>query len=589
MVWSFLRPWMKALRDEGHDVEVACARGRHFDLLAREGYRMWEVPVARRFNPLANLRAFWMLYCLIRQGGFTVINTHSPVASAIGRLAAWLAGARNIVYTVHGFYFHDGTPKAARGVMIAIEWLLGRITSSFMFVSEEDRLTALRTGIARDESATSTINNGVDMTRFRPRETAETAGQRRIVGIAGRIVKEKGYREFLAMAKEVASQRDDVDFMVVGDCLPSDRDQFGEEFKRRAQEAGMAPRIHFTGHTSEVEKYLRQMNIFVLPSYREGFPVSVLEAMATGLPVVASAIRGCREAVAHGETGLLVEPRNARALTESVLFLLDSPDFAARMGEAGRRRAVKLYEESVVAGRYAEALREATRRGAGLMAARETRFERTMARAFDVVTCALALVALSPALAAVAILVRLKMGGPVIFRHTRPGLGGRPFVVYKFRTMSDARGPDGKLLPDAMRMNALGDLLRALSLDELPQLFNVLKGDMGLVGPRPLMMRYLPRYSARQMRRHDVRPGITGWAQVHGRNSIGWDEKFELDVWYVEHWSFWLDLQILALTVRKVIRREGITEDGQTTSSEFLGSSREERDGLVAMSRPGGD
>ena len=169
-------------------------------------------------------------------------------------------------------------------------------------------------------------------------------------------------------------------------------------------------------------------------------------------------------------------------------------------------------------------------------------------------------------------LVRRRLGSPVLFRQVRPGLHGRPFMMVKFRTMTDERGADGELLPDAQRLTPFGRFLRATSLDELPELWNVLRGEMSLVGPRPLLMEYLPLYSPEQARRHEVRPGITGWAQVNGRNAVSWNERFRLDVWYVDHCSLWLDLRILWLTVRKVLVREGISAQGEATMSKFTGN-----------------
>jgi lipopolysaccharide/colanic/teichoic acid biosynthesis glycosyltransferase len=193
-------------------------------------------------------------------------------------------------------------------------------------------------------------------------------------------------------------------------------------------------------------------------------------------------------------------------------------------------------------------------------------------RAFDRTAAAVGLVATSPLMLAAAAAVRLTMGPPVLFRQTRPGLHGRPFELVKFRTMREAYGPDGRPLPDADRLTPVGRALRATSLDELPQLWNVLRGELSLVGPRPLLVRYLPRYTPTQARRHDVLPGITGWAQVHGRNAIDWEAKLALDVWYVDHWSPWLDLKILVLTLARVARREGIAQPGEATMPEFLGT-----------------
>ena len=194
-----------------------------------------------------------------------------------------------------------------------------------------------------------------------------------------------------------------------------------------------------------------------------------------------------------------------------------------------------------------------------------------MKRIFDIAAALLAGILLCIPLLFLIWQVRRKLGGPVFFRQIRPGLHGQPFLMVKFRTMTDKRGLDGQLLPDAARLTVFGRFLRASSLDELPELWNVLKGDMSLVGPRPLLMEYLPLYSPEQTRRHEVRPGITGWAQVNGRNALSWEEKFKLDVWYADHRSLWLDVKILCLTVRKVLVREGISGDGEATMSKFTG------------------
>ena len=194
-------------------------------------------------------------------------------------------------------------------------------------------------------------------------------------------------------------------------------------------------------------------------------------------------------------------------------------------------------------------------------------------RTFDILISLAALLLLWPVLLVLAVLVRVKLGPPALFRQQRPGLHGRPFTMLKFRTMTDARDAQGNLLPDGERLSSFGRSLRSTSLDELPELINVLAGDMSLVGPRPLLMRYLDRYTPEQMRRHEVRPGITGWAQVNGRNAITWDQKFALDIWYVDHHSLRLDLRIIWLTVRNVLRREGISQAGEATMEEFFGTA----------------
>ncbi|KKK38725.1 sugar transferase [Mesobacillus campisalis] len=201
-----------------------------------------------------------------------------------------------------------------------------------------------------------------------------------------------------------------------------------------------------------------------------------------------------------------------------------------------------------------------------------------MKRTLDI-TCAFgALLLLSPIMIITALLVRLNLGSPVLFKQLRPGLHGKPFYIYKFRTMTDKRDSNGELLPDHVRLTPFGQLLRKFSLDEFPQLINVLKGDLSLVGPRPLLIEYLDLYTEEQARRHEVRPGITGWAQVNGRNAVSWEQKFELDVWYVDNHSIWLDLKILSMTFLKVAKSEGISQQGSVTAEKFRGTSNQEVD-----------
>ncbi len=193
-------------------------------------------------------------------------------------------------------------------------------------------------------------------------------------------------------------------------------------------------------------------------------------------------------------------------------------------------------------------------------------------RLFDLVLTIVGGVIISPIIILLSLLVRKKLGTPVLFSQVRPGLNGKPFRIYKFRTMTDEKDAAGNLLPDGERLTKFGRFLRSTSLDELPELWNVLKGDMSLVGPRPLLMEYLERYTPEQARRHEVRPGITGWAQVNGRNALSWEDKFKLDVWYVDNRSLWLDIKILWLTFAKVFKREGISQEGEATMSKFMGS-----------------
>jgi sugar transferase EpsL len=201
-------------------------------------------------------------------------------------------------------------------------------------------------------------------------------------------------------------------------------------------------------------------------------------------------------------------------------------------------------------------------------------YRRIGKRLLDLALTIPALLALAPVMVVIAWLVRLKLGSPMLFRHKRPGMHGRPFVLLKFRTMTDARGANGELLPDHQRRDRFGQMLRRTSMDELPELINVLKGDMSLVGPRPLLLSYLDRYTPEQMRRHEMLPGITGLAQVSGRNNLSWEEKFALDVWYVDNQSVWLDFRILAMTVRTVLGGEGVSAPSYVSAPEFMGTAK---------------
>jgi sugar transferase EpsL len=203
----------------------------------------------------------------------------------------------------------------------------------------------------------------------------------------------------------------------------------------------------------------------------------------------------------------------------------------------------------------------------------------TMKRTFDFMVSCVVLLLLLPVLLTVALLVRLVLGKPVLFRQDRPGLNAKSFTLLKFRTMTCARDANGELLADSQRLTALGRFLRSTSLDELPELLNVIRGEMSLVGPRPLLAQYLDRYTPEQMRRHEIKPGVTGWAQIHGRNGLDWNQKFALDLWYIDHQSFWLDLSILARTTKLVLTREGISQRGYATMPEFLGANVERENG----------
>ena len=358
----FLRPLESAMRSEGWRVTCVCSDGDFVPLLRSDGLRVEALPIDRGFNLVKHARSIFLLWRLFRREKFDIVHVHTPVASLLGRVAARLAGVPVVVYTAHGFYFHDEMRSWKREIFIALERLGGRLTDLLFTQSAEDARTAVERRMVPDRDVVA-IGNGVDPTRFRP---ADPVARNRVrdglgiprsavvVGMIGRMVAEKGYREFLDAAIEVASERPDTCFVAIGDRLPSDH-AAGVESELRRASALLGSRLILTGLRDDVPELLGALDIFTLPSHREGMPRTIIEAMMSALPVVATDIRGSREEVVPGETGLLVPVRDAHALAGGLLALIDDPAARDAMGRAGRARALAHFDEArVVARQIAE-------------------------------------------------------------------------------------------------------------------------------------------------------------------------------------------------------------------------------------------
>ena len=308
------------------------------------------------------------------------------------------------------------------------------------------------------------------------------------------------------------------------------------------------------------------------PLFRITIPSKTQAYMAAGKPIL-MAVRGdAADLVNWSQSGVLCEPGNPQSIAEAVKKLVDtSPEALASMGRNGKVFYDSTLSISIGTEEF-DRIFQVVAQTAFPVKTRQTGWRLWIKKLFDRSAALCGLVVLSPLLIVSSLLVWLSMGRPLLFRQQRPGWFGRPFTLFKFRTMSERRDSSGKLLADADRLTRLGRFLRTTSLDELPQLWNVLRGDISLVGPRPLLMDYLPRYSPEQARRHEVLPGITGWAQINGRNALSWEEKFSLDVWYVENWSLMLDLRIITATFGSVLRRQGIHGTNHATMPEFPGN-----------------
>jgi glycosyltransferase involved in cell wall biosynthesis len=350
-----LLPLIDALETAGYEVHVVCSAGPHTQSLATQGYRMHSLPIARRIAPLSNLRTVWLLYLLMRRERFAVVHVHTPVAAALGRIAAWFAHTPVVVSTAHGFYFHDLMPRWAQRAHTRIERLLCRWCTDALFTqSAEDRDTAVREGLLPADRVFC-IGNGVDVGQFSvpSRQDVRSAfgflPSDPVVLFVGRLVREKGVEELLRAMAEVVVEVPDAKLLIVGGTLASERDQ---KTARRVEQIvarrDLATLVIFAGPRDDIPEILSAVDLFVLPSRREGMPRTILEAMAAGKPVVATDIRGCREEVIHEVTGLLVPVADPHALAQSISRLLANKEEAAQMGEAGRRRAESGFDEKRV-------------------------------------------------------------------------------------------------------------------------------------------------------------------------------------------------------------------------------------------------
>jgi lipopolysaccharide/colanic/teichoic acid biosynthesis glycosyltransferase len=575
----FLRGQIPYMQQRGIEVAVLSSPGPDLEEFGR-AYNVpaYAVEMRREITPLRDLFALRGILRVIRTLRPDVVHAHTPKGSLLGMLAAALGGVRWRIYHMRGLPFASATGWKRKLLWLS-ELIACRLAHRVLCVSHSLRKQAIDARLCpRDKIDVpyGGSGNGVDATdRFNPALLSPSARSKtrarfgipadaRVIGFVGRLVRDKGIVELARAWRALRVEHPDAHLLLVGPLEA--QDPIPREVEEQLRQDH---RVHFAGMDWNTPPLYAAMDVVALPTYREGFPNVPLEAAAMGLPVVATRISGCIDAVADGETGLLIPRFDANALAVALGRYVKDEQLCALHGAAGRERVLREFSQERIWERIYQEYQS------GMMPrARDARVRGAHAvkRAFDIVVAAVVLVLTAPLLLLIAAAVRLTLGVPVLFKQTRPGLYGRPFVLYKFRTMRDAMDADGEPLADALRLTGFGTFLRATSLDELPELWNVLKGDMSLVGPRPLLMEYLPLFSATQARRHDVRPGITGWAQVNGRNAQSWDERLTLDVWYVDHRSLALDLRILVSTIAVVLARHGVTQPGHATMERFRGS-----------------
>ena len=574
-------PQLTAVRDGNGEPIGISAPGPFVAELEAMGIR--HIPLVsstRSMNVTADISSAFELWRILRRERPDVLHTHNPKPGVYGRIVGRLAGVRVVVNTVHGLYASENDRRAKRFIVYGLEALAARFSHAELVQNPED-IDLLRRYRVVPRRKLTYLGNGVDLDRFdRSRLPPGTRASVRaelgvndddiVIGIVGRLVAEKGYLELFDAVRTLGPR---CVLVVVGPDDLEKVDALDRTIVERAREEG----VRFLGLRRDVERLYAGMDVFVLPSHREGFPRAAMEAAAMGLPIVATDIRGCRQVVGHGDNGLLVPVRDATRLAAALRQLADDARLRREMGESSAQRARNEFDERAVLATvfdaYARALAQHPQRRDGrrrhLHPRRRMVLGRFAKRGIDIAIAGAALVVLAPLAGLVALAVLLRHGRPVLFVQQRPGLDGLPFRLYKFRTMRNAVDAEGRPLPDEQRLTRLGRLLRATSLDELPELINVLRGEMSIVGPRPLLPEYLSHYTPRQARRHEVRPGLTGFAQVNGRNASTWEERLANDVWYVDNWSLGMDLRIILQTVPRVLAGSGVRQAGHATMPRF--------------------
>jgi len=552
--WGFLKGQIRYMKQRGLETHAASGPGRQLAALGREeGIRVWNVPLTRRMAPLEDLRALWGLWRLMRRLRPDIVHAHTPKAGLLSMLAARAARVPARLYTLHGLVWQTRQGWRRR-LLAALDRWSCRLASRVISVSASVARDAVESRLATPQKIVVRPSaNGVDFGRFHPGEAAAGSRWRRryglpagspVVGFIGRLAPDKGIEELEQAWSLLREEFSAARLVLVGEIEEHDPLPPAALARLRADH-----RVCFTGWVEATPEHYRMMDVCVLPSRREGLPYAALEAAATGKPVAGFRVAGLEDAVEDGVSGRLVRAGDAAALGRAVGDLLRDPELGRQMGRLGRERCRRLYErQSVWASIYQEY--------SDLLDRRRPLGEGPWWKRPVDAALALALVAaLAPLLALVALAVLLDAGPPVLFRQRRPGLDERPFELLKFRTMRAGE------LPDRQRLTRLGRWLRRTSLDELPQLFNILRGEMSFIGPRPLLERYLGAYTPAERRRHLVRPGLSGWAQIHGRNDLPWTRRLEMDVWYVDHAGWKVDAEIAARTVWNILTRRGARED----------------------------
>lgn len=543
---NFRRSLLADLVKSGAQV-VACGPEEDSETIARLSamkVRFRLAPMARAStNPLTDLKTLSALTRLFREERPDIILAYTQKPIIYGGIAARLARAPSF-YAMQsglGYTFSEENTNGVLRRLVALLYRAGIKHADAVFVfNGDDEAEMRRQGIITDQRVVQVPGSGVDVADY---PHAPPPAGAPVFLVVARLMRDKGHYEFVEAARLVKARHPQARFQILGPFDANPASIAVEDLEAWKREGV----VEYLGETTDVRPFLANASVFVLPSYhREGLPRSILEAMATGRAIITTDMPGCRETVEPGVNGYLVPPKDAGALASAMMRFIDDPSLAGAMGAASHSRALEKFDVRIVNAILLKTM--------GLGAGRGVRRKpEGLRRMMDAMVSGAALVAASPLIALLYMIVLTTMGGPAFFIQERAGRNRRPFRMVKFRTMTNATDLDGRLLGDDQRVTRLGRFLRRTRLDELPELWNILRGHMALVGPRPLLLTSAPNLGSPGDERLSVRPGLTGWAQVNGNTLLSDDQKLALDLWYVRNRSLALDMKIILKTIGVIV------------------------------------
>lgn len=569
---------MEALVKNGHKVIALIPHGDCFFKFQKHGIEAISYEINRAsLNPISGIKTILEISKILKEQKPDIVHTFMLKPNIYGSFAAKLAKLDCIINSLTGlgsFYIQKTfKTEIIRLIIETLNRISFKIANKVLFQNNDDLTLYVEKGIIESKKAILIKGSGIDTKIFSPLSSDEKDKIRQnlqipkdscVILMIARAIKHKGVVEYYKAAQEITNKYKDVVFLYVGGVDNGNISAMNEESLH-------TDFVRYLGVRDDIRDIVGICDIFVLPSYREGIPRTLLEAGSMAKPIVTTNAVGCREVVDNGINGFLVNVGDYKDLESKITTLIQDKNLREEFGKKSREKICNEFGVESIVASYLKLYNDT-------IEDKETNtfkiYPHIIKPILDRFFALILIICFLPIILTIAILIKNKLGSPILFSQDRPGKNGKIFKIYKFRTMSDERDENGELLSDEIRLKGFGKIIRKTSLDELPQLFNVLKGDMSFIGPRPLLAEYLSLYSKEQARRHEVMPGITGWAQINGRNAISWEEKFKLDVYYVDNVSFMLDLKIFFLTIYKVLRKKDINSSTSVTMEKFTGSQK---------------